>query len=168
MQLWEILILAIVQGLTEFLPVSSSGHLVVANAVLEALGGESVDDLVEVNIALHLGTLLSVLVFYRKEIARLFSKDGQVDCLVAIELIAQSAAIPLIGKQTPDTAPMAGMLIQIKNYSITQRSIPINSTLSTRVTVEVQPDSVFVMANGQVSFNNTVICEGSVTLAVQQ
>ena len=103
-----------------------------------------------------------------EQIARLFSKDGQVDCLVAIELIAQSAAIPLIGKQTPDTAPMAGMLIQIKNYSITQRSIPINSTLNTRVTVEVQPDSVFVMANGQVSFNNTVICEGSVTLAVQQ
>ena len=32
-----------------------------------------------------------------EQIARLFSKDGQVDCLVAIELIAQSAAIPLIG-----------------------------------------------------------------------
>ncbi len=75
MSLWEIILLGIVQGLTEFLPVSSSGHLVVANSLLEALGGKPVEDLVEVSIVLHLGTLLAVLAFYRREIVRLLGTD---------------------------------------------------------------------------------------------
>ncbi len=84
MPLWEILLLAIVQGLTEFLPVSSSGHLVVANAVLEALGSEPVEDLIEVSIVLHLGTLLAVLVFYRREIVRLLGEDRRVIPLLIV------------------------------------------------------------------------------------
>ncbi len=75
MALWEIILLGIVQGLTEFLPVSSSGHLVVANSLLEAMGGKPVEDLVEVSIVLHLGTLLAVLAFYRREIVRLLGTD---------------------------------------------------------------------------------------------
>lgn len=75
MALWEIILLGIVQGLTEFLPVSSSGHLVVTNAVLEAFGSEPVKDLIEVSIVLHLGTLVAVLVFYRREILRLLGDD---------------------------------------------------------------------------------------------
>jgi undecaprenyl-diphosphatase len=71
----EVLILAIVQGLTEFLPVSSSGHLVVANALLESLGGDPARDLIEVSVVLHLGTLAAVLVFYRREILRLLTSD---------------------------------------------------------------------------------------------
>ncbi len=78
MGLTEIIILAIVQGLTEFLPVSSSGHLVVANAVLESLGRPPTEDLVEVNIVLHLGTLLAVLVYYRREIVRMLTRQWNV------------------------------------------------------------------------------------------
>lgn len=78
MGLIEIFILAIVQGLTEFLPVSSSGHLVVANALLESIGYPPTEDLVEVNIVLHLGTLLAVLVYYRREILRMLTSDRQV------------------------------------------------------------------------------------------
>lgn len=84
MSFLEILVLAIVQGLTEFLPVSSSGHLVVANAVLEALGKPPTQDLVEVSIALHLGTLLSVLVYYRQEIVRLLGEDRRVIGLLVV------------------------------------------------------------------------------------
>ncbi len=57
MSLTQIILLAIVQGLTEFLPVSSSGHLVVVNRLLETFGEAPVDDLLEVSIVLHLGTL---------------------------------------------------------------------------------------------------------------
>lgn len=83
----EILILAVVQGLTEFLPVSSSGHLVVTNAILEALGKSPTQDLVEVNIVLHLGTLLAVLAFYWKEILRLIGTDRKALILLAIGTI---------------------------------------------------------------------------------
>lgn len=87
MDLLEITILAIVQGITEFLPVSSSGHLVVASAVLEAMGQKPPPDLVEVNIVLHLGTLLSVLVYYRRRILRLLGEDRRVIPLLVVGTI---------------------------------------------------------------------------------
>lgn len=54
-------ILAIVQGLTEFLPVSSSGHLVLAK---ELLGYEAMSGL-GVELLLHAGTLVAVILYYR-------------------------------------------------------------------------------------------------------
>ena len=63
MQLWEVLILGIVQGIAEFLPISSSGHLV----ILESLLGGNLENL-ELNVALHFGTLMSILVVYRKDL----------------------------------------------------------------------------------------------------
>jgi undecaprenyl-diphosphatase len=87
MSLVEIIILAILQGITEFLPVSSSGHLVVANAVLESMGNAKAPDVLEVNIALHLGTLLSVLIYYRREIARLLTSDRRVVPMLIIGTI---------------------------------------------------------------------------------
>ncbi len=64
-----LLILALIQGLTEFLPVSSSGHLVLGRSYLP--GGERLPDDATVEILLHVGTLLAVCVFYRREILRL-------------------------------------------------------------------------------------------------
>ena len=58
--------LAVVQGLTEFLPVSSSGHLVLAEAML---GMRS--DGMRVEIALHFGTLLAVFAVYGRDLLRL-------------------------------------------------------------------------------------------------
>lgn len=78
MSILEIICLGVLQGLTEFLPVSSSGHLVVANAFFQSMGSEPVQDLVEVEIVLHLGTLLAVLVYYWREILQLFTIDRRV------------------------------------------------------------------------------------------
>ena len=58
--------LAIVQGLTEFLPISSSGHLVLAQA---AMGLD--EPAIVVDVALHVGTLAAVLVVYRRDLAEL-------------------------------------------------------------------------------------------------
>jgi len=63
---WQGILLGLVQGLTEFLPVSSSGHLVLA----ERLVGY-VPQGVFFEVAVHVATLLSVLVAYRKRIAEL-------------------------------------------------------------------------------------------------
>ena len=72
---WQGLVLGVVQGLTEFLPVSSSGHLVVAERVL----GVARQGVV-VEVALHVATLVAVLVVYRGRIwgvlAGLTRKDG--------------------------------------------------------------------------------------------
>jgi len=70
MPLYHIIILAIIQGITEFLPVSSSGHLVLTHTIL----GDGKTDLCWetnrlIDVAVHVGTLLSVLLYFRKDIA---------------------------------------------------------------------------------------------------
>lgn len=95
MSWFEIVVLAVVQGLTEFLPVSSDGHLVVANAVLDALGKAPTQDFMEVSIALHQGTLLAVIVYYWRDILHLLGKDRRV--LPMILLASIPAAIVGIG-----------------------------------------------------------------------
>ncbi len=67
MGLLESLVLAVVQGLTEFLPVSSSGHLVLT----QALFGGFPEDALLFDLTLHLGTALAALVFYRREVGGL-------------------------------------------------------------------------------------------------
>ena len=83
----EVIILAAIQGLTEFLPVSSSGHLVVANAVLVALGYPPAQDLLDVEIILHLGTLLAILVFFWREIWQLVVRDWRLIPLLVVGTI---------------------------------------------------------------------------------
>jgi len=62
--LFQALFLAVVQGLTEFLPVSSSGHLALAEKLLPGFGQPGL--LLEV--ILHVGTLGSIIVYYRREV----------------------------------------------------------------------------------------------------
>lgn len=66
MGVWEAVLLGIVQGLTEFLPVSSDGHL---SVVRFFLGGAAVgQNALLFTVLLHLGTLLAVLLAFRREI----------------------------------------------------------------------------------------------------
>ena len=67
MTILQAIFLGIIQGLTEFLPVSSSGHLAIAQNIFEIdTGGSMLFD-----IMLHVGTLAAVFVAYRKDIVRM-------------------------------------------------------------------------------------------------
>ena len=67
MNWWQSIILGLVQGLTEFLPVSSSGHLTIFK---ELLGVEASSDLV-FEVTVHAATVLATIIVFRKQIARL-------------------------------------------------------------------------------------------------
>ena len=73
-------ILGIIQGLTEFLPVSSSGHLVIIQHLLGLKGPELFFD-----ICVHLGTLLAVIIVFRKEIRELMRSLGHLVWLIFVE-----------------------------------------------------------------------------------
>lgn len=63
MELWHVIVLALIQALTEFLPVSSSGHLALVGFFLGwPYQGLTFD------LALHFGTLTAVLIYYRKDL----------------------------------------------------------------------------------------------------
>ena len=70
--IWKSSILGVVQGLTEFLPVSSSGHLTLLQKLLgfDTAGGS----MTFVNIMMHLGTLIAVVIVFWKDIVALFRK----------------------------------------------------------------------------------------------
>ncbi len=67
--LFKIIILAVIQGVSEFLPVSSSGHLVLAKTFMGLETGDSPT----LEIVLHAGTLVSILVFYFARISSLIT-----------------------------------------------------------------------------------------------
>jgi len=78
MDVFQAFVLGIVQGITEWLPISSSGHLVI---VQDLLGLDPAGNVV-FDLIVHLGTLFAVMAFFRKELARIvlavFTKGSQV------------------------------------------------------------------------------------------
>lgn len=96
MSFWEAIILGIVQGLTEFLPVSSSGHLL----LLQNIFGIS-DNNVFISVILHLGTFFAVVVVFYKEIIDLFRPPYKKMLYLIIATIP-AAVIMLLLKDSTD------------------------------------------------------------------
>ncbi len=75
MDITQALITGIVQGLTEFLPISSSGHLVLTSSIYKILTGQPLasggSEEIFFDIMLHIGTLIAVLIYFRKDIITL-------------------------------------------------------------------------------------------------
>jgi undecaprenyl-diphosphatase len=89
---FQVIILAILQGIAEFLPISSSGHLVLGQAIL----GLKTPG-ITLEVALHAGTLVSTLIYYRKEILDIF-KGLFSGCRESYQLVTQMviSAIPAV------------------------------------------------------------------------
>lgn len=87
----EAILLGILQGIAEFLPISSSGHLVIAGALLRQWTGRTVspEASLQMNLALHVGSLFSILWIYRQELMTL---AGRPRVCLAIAV----ATLPLV------------------------------------------------------------------------
>lgn len=86
-----VLLLAFVQGVAEFLPISSSGHVVILSELLSP-GDQSKYDVKDLNIALHFGTLGSILIVYYTRIVRLLTEDRRTIGLIVIASIPAALA----------------------------------------------------------------------------
>ncbi|MFC1590592.1 undecaprenyl-diphosphate phosphatase [Candidatus Omnitrophota bacterium] len=87
MTLLQAVISGIIQGITEFFPISSSGHLVILHKIFGLR-----DPQVAFDVFLHVGTLMSVLVYFRADIARLFTVDKRRGLFVIIGSIPAAIA----------------------------------------------------------------------------
>ncbi len=98
----QIIVLAIVQGITEFLPISSSGHLILVPAL-----SDWPDQGIMMDVGVHVGTLAAVTLYFRADIGRLlmalwhmitFQKNtDQQDRRLLIALILATVPVVVIG-----------------------------------------------------------------------
>ena len=72
MSVWNAIILGLVQGITEFLPISSSGHLSILNNLFDLTSTD--DGHLLFDVLMHLGTLAAVFVCYWQDIVRMFNE----------------------------------------------------------------------------------------------
>ena len=84
---FETFILSIIQGISEFIPVSSSAHLI----LISELSNFSSSSLV-IDVGLHLGSLLAIIVYFRKDLLNFFNNKS-----LALLIIIGSLPIILIG-----------------------------------------------------------------------
>lgn len=100
MDLAQVIVLALIQGITEFLPISSSAHLILS-AELTAWPDQGL----RFDVAVHLGSLTAVLIYFRAELAR-FAGD-------AVQLRAGASGL-LLSKVAVATVPaaLAGLLFK--------------------------------------------------------
>ena len=87
----QILILSIIQGVTEFLPISSQSHLILTSAFLGMK-----DQGLSFDIALHTGSLIAILIYYRKEINKMLSMSDEGSQYLKL-IILGSIPLPIIG-----------------------------------------------------------------------
>lgn len=117
MTLFQLLIVAIIQGVTEFLPVSSSGHLI----LLPQLTGTQ-DQGLAIDVAVHVGTLLAVIIYFWSDvkiaaIGTIRLMQGKVDtqgAFLALCLIV--ATIPAL---------IVGLAIKVTGLDEAMRSIAV-------------------------------------------
>ncbi len=91
MDIFIVIVLGMVQGLTEFLPVSSSGHLVLFENIFGIQQGS-----LFLNVVLHIATLLAVLIYYRKQLFNMIKKPFQPLNLYLIISTVITCAIVLL------------------------------------------------------------------------
>ena len=96
MEWYEALILGIVQGLTEFLPISSSGHLEIASYILKTNPSENL----MFTVVVHIATAISIIYVFRKDITQIIKgliqfKKEQIDFV--LKILLSSVPVGIIG-----------------------------------------------------------------------
>ena len=111
MTILQAIILGLIQGLTEFLPISSSAHLSLAPFLF---GWQ--DPGLAFDVALHFGTLLAVLWFFRKEWIELIRAAAQIVGTRRVESVEQKRVIFLILATIPGA--IGGLLLEEKAETV--------------------------------------------------
>jgi undecaprenyl-diphosphatase len=127
MDVFEALVLGVIQGLAEWLPISSSGHLVIAQEIMGLSTGENL----LFDLFLHLGTMLAVIVFFRKELGR-----------VVLAMLTTKARR---GPQE-EALRMLGLMILVATIPVAALGVLLSSTMEDVFTVTLVGAALLVNA----------------------
>ena len=136
----EIFVLSLVQGVTEFLPVSSSSHLIIISEYLEFNNNN-----LQIDVSLHIGSFLAVVVFFRKDIVNFIQNKGLFlkilvgslpvmivgYVLVKLNFINEIRNIKVIGW----TTLIFGILLYLSDRSSVKKKINSNFTFKSAVLI---------------------------------
>ena len=100
----EIFILSLVQGITEFLPVSSSSHLILISKYFN-FGNQSLS----IDVSLHIGSFIAVLVYFNKDIVSFFNNK-----IIFFKILISSIPVMIVGFILVET----GIIEKIRNIRI--------------------------------------------------
>ena len=130
MPLYHIIILAIVQGISEFLPVSSSGHLILTHALLHTGPGQPDywGNTLTLDIAVHVGSLLAIILYFRKDIGQIILGGLDLFCAhkngltqrskLCLLLIAATIPVVIIGTLLHIYEPVWARSLQVAAWSL--------------------------------------------------
>ncbi len=138
----EIISLSLIQGITEFLPVSSSSHIIIISEFLEFKNRS-----LEIDVSLHIGSFLAVLFFFRKDIFNFIkNKDLFIKILIGslpimivgyllikFNLIDQIRNIKIIGW----TTLVFGILLYLSDREDIKKNINLNFTVKSAIFIGV-------------------------------
>ena len=138
----EVLILSIIQGITEFIPISSSSHLILVSHYLNFD-----DQSLSIDLSLHVGSFLAVITYFRKDIFY-FIKNKDL----FIEIVVSSIPVMLVGfflikfdliesLRNPEiigwTTLIFGILLYISDKSTLEKKINNNFTFKTAIFIGI-------------------------------
>lgn len=112
-----LLILALIQGLTEFLPVSSSAHLI----LLPALTGAE-DQGLALDVAVHIGTLFAVILFFRKDVWMALKGVGDI---LRGDVNSEGARLAMLLVVATIPVMVVGLILKVTGLADAMRSIAV-------------------------------------------
>ncbi|UCD94020.1 MAG: undecaprenyl-diphosphate phosphatase [Candidatus Zixiibacteriota bacterium] len=153
MSYFDAIILGLIQGLTEFLPISSSGHLVLTEHLLGATMPGVIFELV-----VHFGTWMSVFIYFRKKVLRLI-KSVLVSGLEAERKLLLYLVI--------GTAPLVIVAVPLKDSILSAFGSPLTTAVFLVVTgIILLLTAVVPRGTGKISLRNAVVMGAGQALAL--
>ena len=97
----EILILSLIQGITEFLPISSSSHLILFSEIFDYKNQS-----LSIDVSMHIGSFIAVIIYFYKDIINFFDNK-----ILFLKILISSVPIMFIGFFLAET----GLVEKIRN-----------------------------------------------------
>ncbi|ROU03005.1 undecaprenyl-diphosphate phosphatase [Histidinibacterium lentulum] len=117
MPLFQLILVAVIQGITEFLPVSSSGHLI----LFPLLTGLT-DQGLAIDVAVHVGTLGAVILYFRSDVSKAVIGLGR---LLRGKIDTQGAFLALCLVISTIPVVIAGLIIKVTGLDEAMRSVAV-------------------------------------------